>query len=104
MLCIWIRFVGYVNVSEVPSQRNDAESGFSQVSMERSGQLYAYRVNSSAVYLGTRNARELGAAIGIKPVASGKYVCIAENSNETDSVNLTVAVISKLWLTLCFYF
>lgn len=79
-------------VPEVPFQRNENGSGFSQVSMEQSGQLYAYRVNSSAVYLGTRNAAEFGAAIGIGVIADGTYTCIAQNRNESASVNLTVTV------------
>lgn len=70
-------------------------TGFSQVSGEISGQLYAYRVNSSAVYLGTRNAKEFGAAIGIGIVASGTYSCSAQNLNEVRSQNITVIVQCK---------
>lgn len=79
-------------VPEVPFQRNENASGFSQVSMEQSGQLYAYRVNSSSVYLGTRNAGEFGAAIGVGVIANGSYMCIAQNRNESASVNLAVTV------------
>lgn len=70
-------------------------TGFSQVSGEISGQLYAYRVNSSAVYLGTRNAKELGAEIGIGIVAKGTYNCSAQNINEVSSKNITVNVQCK---------
>ncbi len=62
---------------------------------ERSGQLYAYRVNSSAVYLGTRNTAELGAAIGIGMIAGGMYVCVARNGNANRSVSITVEVKRK---------
>jgi hypothetical protein len=81
-----------VKVPEVPIQRND-----SMVPMEESGQLYAYRANSNSVYLGTRTAHELGAAIGIGSIANGTYICIAENRNESANVTLDVAVESKPW-------
>ena len=83
-------FTGPVDVPEVPYQQNENASDFSQVPMERSGQLYAYRVNSSAVFLGTRTAEEFGAAIGIKPVANGNYICTARNRNESASLSIAV--------------
>lgn len=66
-----------------------------QVLEERSGQLYAYRVNSSAVYLGTRNAAELGAAVGIGVIAGGTYSCVARNGNANKSVEITVVIQRK---------
>ena len=81
---------------EVESQRSGNMSGeFQQVLGEISGQLYAYRVNSSAVYLGTRNAAELGAAIGIGMSAGGMYVCVARNGNADKRVVITVTVNCK---------
>ena len=55
---------------------------------EVAGQLYAYRLNRSAVILGTRDENFFGAAIGIGAVASGRYRCLAEN----DNVNSTTVV------------
>ena len=80
-------------VVEVESQRSSNISTESRpVSGEMRGQLYAYRVNSSAVYLGTRNAAELGAAIGLGETAQGTYSCVARNENARRSVNITVQV------------
>lgn len=70
-------------------------SDFSKVP-ETSGQLYAYRASSTSVYLGTRNAMEFGAAIGIGTVASGEYICTAQNRNESANVSLTVTVEGKV--------
>ena len=85
----------YIGYREVPEIQLQNVTGFSQVSEESSGQLYAYRVNSSAVYLGTRNAQEFGAAIGIGIVANGTYNCNAQNLNEVNSKEITVIVQSK---------
>lgn len=73
---------------------------FRQVSGERSGQLYSYRINSSVAILGTRNEREFGASIGIGIVASGTYICIAQNGNENNNVSLEVIVSSKFALII----
>ena len=89
ILCL----LGLLDVPEVP--RIIGPESFSQLPTERVGQLYAYRDSPNAVYLGTRNASVFGAAIGIRSIASGKYVCIAQNTNESASINLTVGVRSK---------
>lgn len=73
---------------------------FRQVSGERSGQLYSYRINSSVAILGTRNEREFGASIGIGIVARGTYICIAQNGNENNNVSLEVIVSSKFALII----
>lgn len=68
----------------------------SQVQGERAGQLYAYRINTSAVVLSTRDNVTLGAAVGIKTVANGMYRCDARNDNENRTVFLKVNVTCKL--------
>ena len=80
----------YVELPEVSLQ-----SSGSQVSMERSGQLYAYRANTSSIYLGTRSGSEFGAAIGIGVVADGTYICIARNINESANVSIEINVRGK---------
>ena len=78
--------LGYVNVPEI-------EKGLpSQVVDEEAGQLYAYRLNESAVILGTRDSETLGASVGIKPVASGLYECVTQNINQTEVMPLTISV------------
>lgn len=67
----------------------------SQVRDEVAGQLYAYRDNTSAVFLSTRDDETLGAAVGIKMVANGIYRCYARNDNERRNVSLTVNVMRK---------
>jgi len=54
--------------------------------------LYAYRLNESAVILGTRDNETFNAPIGIKQVAQGKYRCLTVNVNETETIILTVKV------------
>lgn len=94
--------VSYQDIEEIESQRFGNTSGeIRQVLEETSGQLYSYRVNSSAAYLGTRNVAELGAAIGIGSGAAGVYVCVARNGNADKNVTITVAVNGKL-LTLLY--
>lgn len=86
---------------EVESQRSANESAdFGAVPGETSGQLYAYRINSSAVYLGTRNAAELGASIGIGVNDGGMFVCLAQNGNADRDVSVVVHVLCKYskWL------
>ena len=88
-----------MNVPEILLQANANTTNFSQVPMEKSGQLYAYRINSSVVYLGTRDSAEFGASIGIKAIANGTYTCIVRNINENASQSITVAVLSKYAIT-----
>ncbi len=83
-------------VLKVESRRSaNASAEFSEAVGETSGQLYAYRVNSSAVYLGTRNAAELGASIGIGVNGGGTYVCVAQNGNADKNVTIVVEVLCK---------
>ena len=63
---------------------------------EQVGQLYAYRINNSAVVLGTRRTSSFGASIGIELVAQGKYRCIAENSLAKSEVIITISLQGKL--------
>ena len=76
-----------------PISMND---GFSVVPNEQVGQLYAYRINDSAVVLGTRRASTFGASIGIGSVASGTYRCLAENDNANSQNIITISINSKL--------
>lgn len=74
---------------------------FSVVADEQVGQLYAYRINSSAVVLGTRRASTFGASIGIESVADGIYQCLAENTNAVNDTSITVdSIPSKYMLIL----
>ena len=70
--------------------------GFSVIPNEQVGQLYAYRINDSAVVLGTRRASTFGASIGIGSVASGTYQCLAENDNTNSENVVTISINSKL--------
>ena len=76
-----------------------SDNGFPVVPNEQVGQLYAYRINDSAVVLGTRRASTFGASIGIGSVASGTYQCLAENANANSESSVTISVLSKL---ICF--
>ena len=76
-----------------------SDNGFPVVPNEQVGQLYAYRINDSAVVLGTRRASTFGASIGIGSVTSGTYQCVAENDNANSESNVTISVLSKL---ICF--
>ena len=67
---------------------------------EQVGQLYAYRINSSAVILGTRKAGTFGASIGIRSEAQGQYQCLAKNVNAKRDVGITISVLSK-FTTFC---
>ena len=71
--------------------------GFSVVPNEQVGQLYAYRINDSAVVLGTRRASTFGASIGIGSVANGTYWCLAQNDNANSQSIITVSTKSKLF-------
>ena len=70
--------------------------GFSVLPDEQVGQLYAYRINDSAVVLGTRRASVFGASVGIGAVASGEYQCLAENDNANNILTISIDVTSKL--------
>ena len=76
-----------------------SDDGFPVVPNEQVGQLYAYRINDSAVVLGTRRASTFGASIGIGSIASGTYQCVAENYNANSESSVTISVPSKL---ICF--
>ena len=68
---------------------------FTVVPNEQVGQLYAYRINDSAVVLGTRRASTFGVSIGIGSVANGAYQCLAENDNARSQNIITISVKSK---------
>ena len=65
---------------------------FSVVADEQVGQLYAYRINDSAVVLGTRSARSFGASIGIESIAAGDYQCLAANVNARNIFTISISV------------
>ena len=69
---------------------------FSVVPNEQVGQLYAYRINNSAVVLGTRRASTFGASIGIGLVANGMYRCLAENDNANSQRTININVTSMI--------
>ena len=73
-----------------------SDEGFSVLPNEQVGQLYAYRINDSAVILGTRRASVFGASVGIGPVANGDYRCLAENDNTNNILTISIDVTSKL--------
>ena len=81
-----------------PMLMNDV---FSVVPNEQIGQLYAYRINDSAVVLGTRRASTFGASIGIGSVASGTYWCLAENDNANSQRIITLYINSKFIFFPC---
>ena len=78
-----------------------SDNGFPAVPNEQVGQLYAYRINDSAVVLGTRRASTFGASIGIGSVANGTYRCLAENDNAKSESSVTISVLSKF--TFCYH-
>ena len=98
MIMVMMTPLEYVNIPEV-------DLGISsQVSGEKPGQLYAYRVNNSAAYLGTRDDTTLGASVGIKMmVGSGIYRCYAQNENGNKTVFLIVNVRSKFNYRIAIY-
>ena len=71
---------------------------YETLSDEIAGQLYAYRLNRSAVILGTRDENVFGAAVGIGALASGRYSCSAENSKINRSVEVAIRVTSEICL------
>ena len=72
-----------------PMSINDEE--FSVAPDEQVGQLYAYRINDSAVILGTRESSTFGASIGIGSVAGRTYQCLAENANANRDSRITIS-------------
>ena len=59
------------------------------------GQLYSYRLNSSAAVLRTRRwqpFRGQEVAIGVQQPGSGMYVCLAANANERSMQTVTITV------------
>ena len=64
-------------------------------STEDVGQLYSYRLNSSAAVLGTRRwqpFRGQEVAIGVQQAGNGMYICEAANANERSMHSVTVTV------------
>ena len=84
-----------INAGDKLTPMNDDDTFF-VVPNEQVGQLYAYRINDSAVVLGTRRASTFGASIGIGSVASGTYRCLAENDNANSQDVININVTSKL--------
>ena len=87
---------GADNTSNILTPMSMGDEEFSVVPNEQVGQLYAYRINDSAVVLGTREASTFGASIGIESVADGTYQCRAENANANSDSRITISVPSKL--------
>ena len=70
-------------------------SSFEFPSAEDVGQLYSYRLNTSAAVLGTRKwqpFRGQEVAIGVQQVGSGMYICEAANANERSVHSVTITV------------
>ena len=59
------------------------------------GQLYSYRMNSSAAVLRTRMwepFRGQEVAIGVQQAGNGMYMCLAANTNDTSDQTVTITV------------
>ena len=59
------------------------------------GQLYSYRMNSSAAVLRTRMwepFRGQEVAIGVQQTGNGMYMCLAANTNDTSDQTVTITV------------
>ena len=59
------------------------------------GQLYSYRLNSSAAVLRTRRWQPFGGqevAIGVQQTGNGTYMCLAANANERSIQTVTIIV------------
>ena len=59
------------------------------------GQLYSYRMNSSAAVLRTRMwepFRWQEVAIGVQQAGNGMYMCLAANTNDTSDQTVTITV------------
>ena len=64
-------------------------------SAEDVGQLYSYRLNTSAAVLGTRRwqpFRGQEVAIGVQQEGSGMYICEAANASEKSVHSVTITV------------
>ena len=62
---------------------------------ENVGQLYSYRLNSSAAVLGTRRWQPFSGqnvTIGVQQAGNGKYMCLAANANERSMRTVTITV------------
>ena len=98
-----------VSVVDVPAHSEEGSgSGFENIeqmtlqfqfpSAENVGQLYSYRLNSSAAVLRTRGwqpFRGQEVAIGVQQTGSGMYMCLAANANERSMETVTIEVQSK---------
>ena len=73
-----------------------SDEEFSVIPDEQVGQLYAYRINNSAVVLGTRRSSTFGASIGIGSVAQGIYQCMAKNAHAKNDLVISISVLSRL--------
>ncbi len=89
-------YADYVDIPEVEY----GTRSFEPVTGEAVGQLYSYRLNDSAVYLGTRRRIEFGASIGIGNIADGLYTCFAKNENENNTLEISITVLCKLHLLI----
>ena len=88
--------IDVASVTPSPFLDNLNQDQINVLENEKAGQLYVYRYSNTTVVLGTRNVSLLGANIGIKSNASGRYQCRAENvNNGTKEVDLNVVVSSK---------
>ena len=60
------------------------------------GQLYSYRLNSSAAVLGTRRwqlSSGQNVTIGVQQTGNGMYLCLAANANEESMRTVTITVL-----------
>ena len=60
------------------------------------GQLYSYRLNSSAAVLGTRRwqlSSGQNVTIGVQQAGNGMYMCLAANANERSMQTVTITVL-----------
>ncbi len=81
--------IGYEDILEV---ERDVPT---KLPTEKAGQLYAYRLNESAVILGTRDNATLGARVGVSLEANGHYECLTKNINETEIIHVNISVERK---------
>ena len=98
-----------VSVVDVPAPTEEGSgSGFENIEQmalpfqfpltEDLGQLYSYRLNSSAAVLRTRGwqpFRGPEVAIGVQQTGSGMYMCLAANANERSMETVTIVVQGK---------
>ena len=86
------------NTGNMLTPFSQSDEGFSVVPGEQVGQLYAYRINASAVILGTRRASVFGASVGIGAGAGGVYECRAKNDNADRVYTITINIQSEFWM------